>query len=137
MGIWDRSGDQGRFPGRENALTLSLEEERQAKIEAERRETENRKLELLMQQQFEENQRLQELERHNREIEQQQILQNKLMLDEVQKQQRDAQKAEQKARSEAFAADARARNNALHRCSKCRKRSACGINAGIPNCGAF
>ena len=127
----------GRAENYKDALNLALEEERQEKIAEERRQEENRRLALLEQQQIAENQRMQELERHNRELEQQQILQNKMMLDEQRKQQRDAQEAERKAKSEAFAEEAYARKQALHRCSKCKKRSACGVHAGIPNCGAF
>ena len=127
----------GRADSYKEALNLALEEQRQARIDEEHRQEEIRRLELLEDQQFAENLRIQEMERHNRALENQQILQNKMMLDEAQKQQRDAQKAQQKAQSDAFAAEARARNNALHRCSKCKKRSACGTNAGIPNCGAF
>ena len=127
----------GRADSYKEALNLAIQEQRLKEAEDARRAEEARRTQLMQEQAAAEQMRLAEMERHNREMEQQQQLQAKMMLEEQQKQARDAKKAQEKAQSAQFHADVDAHYRALHRCAKCRKASACGANKGIPNCGAF
>lgn len=127
----------GRADSYKEALNIAIEEERQNAIEAARREEEARRLEVLERQAEEER-------RHNMMIERQEAAHQRQMAQA----ERDRAEAErlravqarrdqERATRDAAHANAVARNNALHRCAKCAKSDACGINRGIPNCGAF
>lgn len=81
----------------------------------------------------EERRRTAEMARHNREMEQQQQMQQKMMLDEQRKQTK-AMEAQQRESSRAAM---EASKNASMRCARCAKHDACGRARGVPNCGAF
>ncbi len=114
----------GRADDLKEAINLAISEEREELERAQRMEEEARRTELLERQ-------MEEERRHNQAMEHQAAMQVQYMKDQADQQAR----AEAKAKSEAWQAQARAQNEAFRRCQKCANKRAC--YKGIPNCGAF
>lgn len=127
----------GRADTYKEALNMAIAEQKEQEAEAARRAEEEKRTRLLEEQALAEQRRLQEAERHNREMEQQQQMQAKMLLDEQRKSEREAKRATANAQRDEWSEQVKAKNKALHRCSRCKKRFACGSSVGTPNCGAF
>ena len=135
----------GRADNYKEALNMAIQEQKEAEAEAARRAEEARRTEIMRQQAEAEQRRLEEAERHNREMENQQALQAKLAADEQRKQMQDMQKQQQRAQHEAELANYRANREAerqanktkgagIAKCANCANSKHCPSN--IKNSGA-
>ncbi len=142
----------GRAENYKEALNMAIQEKREAKAEAERRAEEARRTQILQEQAEAQLRRDMELERHNKEMENQQILQAKYAAEEQRKFQNDMRAQQQKAQHEAelanFKTDREARNQAnrvksagITKCANCANSRNCPTSvknsgAGL-NCGGY